>query len=61
MATWSQTNSGKFGKAEWTWLDWTLKGNAESGKFFIGEGAKADGWSVEQKNMEKFVPPPPYT
>jgi hypothetical protein len=60
MATWSQTNSGKFGKAEWLWLDWTLKGNAASGQFFTAKGAEADGWQVEQKNMEKFVPPPPY-
>jgi hypothetical protein len=60
MATWSTPNGGKFGKAEWMWLDWTLKGNAKSGDFFIGAGAKADGWTVEQANMDKFKPLAPY-
>lgn len=56
----STTNGGKFGVAEWKWLDWTLKGNKASGEFFTGNGAKADGWSVEQANMDKFTPKPPY-
>jgi hypothetical protein len=54
MATWSQTNGGKFGKAEWLWLDWVLRGNAKSGEFFLGDGAKADGWEVEKANLDKM-------
>lgn len=60
MATWSTKNGGKFGIAEWKWLDWTLKGNKESGEFFTGKGAEADGWSVEKANMDKFTPKAPY-
>jgi hypothetical protein len=59
MATWSQTNGGKFGKAEWLWLDWVLRGNPKSGEFFLKGGAKADGWDVEMaamENMPKITP-----
>jgi hypothetical protein len=61
MATWSETNGGKFGKAEWMWLDWVLRGNAKSGEFFTGNGAKADGWSVEKANLERIKVFPPYS
>ncbi|KAF2431987.1 hypothetical protein EJ08DRAFT_677857 [Tothia fuscella] len=61
MATWSTTNGGKFGKAEWMWLDYTLRGSKTSQAFFLGEGAKADGWVVESKNMDKYTPLPAYT
>jgi hypothetical protein len=59
MATWSQTNSGKFGKAEQLWLDWVLRGNEKSSDFFLKGGAKADGWDVEMaalENMPKITP-----
>ncbi|QDS68885.1 hypothetical protein FKW77_007662 [Venturia effusa] len=52
MATWSQTNSGKFGKAERLWLDWMLRGNEKSSDFFLKGGAKADGWEVEMAAMD---------
>jgi hypothetical protein len=61
MATWSQTNGGKFGKAEWMWLDWTLRGNAKSGDFFTKGGAQADGWKVESANMGNIKIFPPYS
>jgi len=60
MATWHDTNGGKFGKAEWKWLDWVLKGNQNSAQFFIGGGAKADGWSVEMANMDEIKAFPQY-
>lgn len=52
MATWSQPNSGKFGKAEHLWLDWMLRGNEQSSDFFLKGGAKADGWDVEMAAMD---------
>jgi len=54
MATYMQAKGGKFGTAMWKWLDWTLRGNANSGAFFTGDGpgsAKADGWSVERRAL----------
>jgi hypothetical protein len=54
MATWSETNSGKFGKAERLWLDWVLRGNEKSSDFFLKGGAKADGWDVEMAAMESM-------
>lgn len=54
MATWSQTNSGKFGKAERLWLDWMLRGNEKSSDFFLKGGAKADGWEVEMAAMDQI-------
>ncbi|KAF2405410.1 hypothetical protein EJ06DRAFT_540685 [Trichodelitschia bisporula] len=56
MATWSQTNSGKFGKAERLWLDWVLRGNATSSDFFLKGGAKADGWEVESAALDLLPP-----
>jgi hypothetical protein len=52
MSTWSQPNSGKFGKVEYLWLDWMLRGNEKSYNFFLNGGAKADGWDVEMASME---------
>jgi len=54
LATWNQTNGGKFGKAELLWLDWMLRGNEASSQFFLGDSAKADGWSVESAYMDKI-------
>jgi len=54
MATYTQPKGGKFGTAMWKWLDWTLAGNNSSATFFTGDGAKADGWTVERKNLEKI-------
>jgi len=57
MATYRQEKGGKFGTAMWRWLDWTLRGNAESGRFFTGEGAgtaKGDGWSVQSRELGKI-------
>jgi hypothetical protein len=54
MATYMQAKGGKFGTAMWKWLDWTLRGNSNSSTFFTGDGsgsAKADGWSVQRKNL----------
>jgi hypothetical protein len=59
MATWSQTNSGKFGKAERMWLTWVLRGEEASSDFFLKGGAKADGWEVVSaalENMPKITP-----
>jgi len=55
MATYTQPKGGKFGTAMWKWLDWTLAGNAQSATFFTGDGAgsaKADGWTVEKRNLD---------
>lgn len=52
MATWSQTNSGKFGKAERLWLEWVLRGNETASDFFLKGGAEKDGWSVEKGALE---------
>jgi hypothetical protein len=54
MGTYMQDKGGKFGTAMWKWLDWTLRGNANSSTFFTGDGpgsAKANGWSVQSKNL----------
>jgi hypothetical protein len=59
MATWSQPNGGKFGKAEWLWLDWMLRGNETSKQFFTGGGAQKDGWSVVQTGIEQVKAFPP--
>jgi hypothetical protein len=54
MATYTQPKGGKFGTAMWKWLDWTLAGNPSSATFFTGDGAKADGWTVEKRNLDKI-------
>jgi hypothetical protein len=54
MATWRNTNGGKFATAEIKWLDWLLKGDAKAAQFFIGGGAKADGWTVESADLNKI-------
>jgi hypothetical protein len=45
---------GKFNAAEIKWLDWMLKGDPTAKAWFVGGGAKADGWEVESKNLEKI-------
>jgi hypothetical protein len=54
MATWTQTNGGKFADAEVQWLDWILKGDAKAKEFFTGGGAKAAGWTVEAGNLDQI-------
>jgi hypothetical protein len=54
MATYMQPRGGKFGTAMAKWLEWTLRGNATSAQFFTGNGAKADGWAVESRNLNKI-------
>jgi len=54
IATWMNANGGKFATAEVNWLNWLLKGDAKSKEFFTGNGAKADGWSVESANLDKI-------
>jgi hypothetical protein len=57
MGTYMQARGGKFGTAMWKWLDWTLRGSSNSSTFFTGSGAgsaKADGWSVERRNLQKI-------
>jgi hypothetical protein len=58
MATWSQPNGGKFGKAERLWLDWMLRGNESSKSFFTG-GAQRDGWQVVQSGIDSVQTLPP--
>jgi hypothetical protein len=59
FATWSQPNSGKFGRAEYLWLDWMLRGNETSSNFFLKGGAKAEGWDVVSAGMDKIPPVTP--
>lgn len=55
-ATYSEVNGGKFGKAAQLWLRWVLTGETSVNTFFVGDGAKADGWTVESKSLDKLVP-----
>lgn len=51
-------NGGKFGRAGIAWLEYYFKGNETAGKYFKGDspGYKADGWTVEERSMDKFIP-----
>jgi hypothetical protein len=57
MATYTQAKGGKFGTAMWKWIDFTLAGNTTSAAFFKEDGpgsAKADGWSIEKRALDKI-------
>jgi hypothetical protein len=48
----SPPNGGDWAKIAVNWLDWQLKGNAEAGKWFVGDdcGYCTDAnWKVEYK------------
>jgi hypothetical protein len=60
LATWSQVNSGVFGKAEVNWLKWVLRGDAKAAEYFKGGAAKADGWQVKAQNLASIKAFPPY-
>jgi len=54
IASWMQTDGGKFAIAETKWLDWLLKGDAQAKEFFTGGGAKAAGWQAESADLDKI-------
>ncbi|KAF2279228.1 uncharacterized protein EI97DRAFT_455503 [Westerdykella ornata] len=52
--TYDQVNGGKFGKAAQLYFRWVLKGDTSVSSFFTGDGARADGWTVERKDLDKI-------
>jgi len=52
--TFTQPHGGDWAMASVAWLQWQLKGDAESGKLFTGNPpglARKDGWTVDKKNI----------
>jgi hypothetical protein len=52
--TYSKPEGGVFGTAGLRWLQWTLQGNTTAAKYFTEDGAKADTWTVESKDLDKL-------
>jgi hypothetical protein len=58
--TFNELNGGVYGVAASHWVNWVLRGEASSGSFFIGNEAKATGWTeVTSKNLDKIKVPSP--
>jgi dienelactone hydrolase len=54
--SYAEENGGRAAQAVVKWLDWTLRGNAEAGKWFVGAscGLCTDSeWKFESKNLDK--------
>lgn len=52
--TWHQEHGGAFGQAALAWLDWSLKGDPDAARDFVGPDCRlcrAPGWTVERKNI----------
>lgn len=52
---WKDANGGAWARVAVAWLNWRLKGDAASGRWFAGEDCglcSAEGWSVVRKNMD---------
>jgi len=52
--TFQEKNGGKVGVGAVRLLQFVLQGNATSGKFFTGDGAKNDGWNATSQNLDKI-------
>ncbi len=53
--SYAEENGGRAAQAAVKWLDWTLRGNGEAGKWFVGAncGLCVDsGWKFESKNLD---------
>jgi len=53
--TYRDRYGGTFGKAASQWLRFVLKGDASSGQWFIGDGAKNDGWAVQKRALDRIA------
>ncbi|KAK1834127.1 alpha/beta-hydrolase [Podospora conica] len=49
-------NGGKFGRAGVYWMEWLFRGDKTAEAYFLGDGAKVDGWAIEKKNLDKIKP-----
>lgn len=49
-------NGGKFGRAGIYWMEWLFRGDKTAEAYFLGDGAKADGWAIEKKSLDKIKP-----
>jgi len=49
-------NGGKFGRAGLAWLEYLFKGNTTAGAYIIGDGYKADGWTVQTHALTNLKP-----
>ena len=49
-------NGGKFGRAGLAWLEYLFKGNTTAGQYIIGDGYKADNWTVETHALTNLKP-----
>lgn len=49
-------NGGKFGRAGIYWMEWLFRGDKTAETYFLGDGAKVDGWAIEKKNLDKIKP-----
>jgi hypothetical protein len=52
MATYGETNGGKFGKAAVSWFKWQLYGDKAEGEKFLNPASSAltqDGWNITSK------------
>lgn len=53
--TYNDQNGGKFAAAGQRFFRWVLKGDTSVASYFTGNGAQADGWTVERKDLDKIV------
>lgn len=53
--TYNQPYGGEYGVVATAWLMWTLKGDEEAAKMFVGKDcglSKREGWTFEKQNMD---------
>jgi hypothetical protein len=54
--TYAEENGGRAAQAVVKWLNWTLRGDAEAGKWFVGKSCTLctdSEWKYESKNLDK--------
>jgi Fungal cellulose binding domain len=49
--TYGDPRGGKFGTAGQQFFRWVLRGDSSVSGFFTGNGAQADGWTVQSKSL----------
>lgn len=52
--TYHEFNGGKFGVIGARWVEWIMRGNATSGSYLTGDGARRDGWDVVSRDLQNL-------
>jgi hypothetical protein len=56
--SYAEENDGRAAQAAVKWLDWTLRGDAEAGKWFVGKNCTLcvdTEWKFDSKNLDRVT------